>query len=713
MNIRPPCYLCAGLLVASATLTGGESGTRILIPRVMILWNSVCAGADSVDQRALEEILAVTGLRARRITPGDLGRDFDPAGSILVVPHGSSAAMSAGAAGEITALCERGCVLIADGPGPLADALGIRTGKPEQIEGVTDVLLHQSGIRWRDGESGCVIARVPRGSETVFEENRTHRPLAAILRRGKGRCLFTAPLVEATSGDGYTRFPSLPHAITEGLGLCPLFSRRAAETYFDPGYRFGAAPDSLARMWRAWGIRAVHVAAWYASSTPPFDYRALLDALHGEGILAYAWLEWPYVGRGFWDRHPGWRQKNALLQDAHLDFLFLMDLQNPACMALALDELEALLQLDWDGVDVAEFTLTGAGREALEGPAVPADFTGFTDTGRRGFALKEGFDPIELFDPGSRHYWKADTAGLGKFYRYRTAVNVATEHALFTRLRSISAGRRELMLTIVDNAQHPEFDNLLGFSMNETVLLLSEFNLTLMVEDPYPEWTKPPGRYREIRSYYRALLAGRPFLIDVNVVPMPEDRKGLFATAQPTGTEFLELWKYASGEGDRACFYSESSVDPPDWRLLPYAMAAGARASATGDSVTIDAPGTVMLRGGGGSVRLDGAEWRAWSDSEIIIPAGTHTVSCGPAESGARTALRLTSISGELQGARVSGDTLIVDYSAMGRCALGFTTVPRALLLDGAEVSPPLYRRGRGCEVYLPGGAHRSAVLAH
>jgi len=715
MTTRPALAYCTGILIAAAPAFPREAPRTeggFLVPRVAILWERAAAGADSVDQLALEEIFSVTGLGADRIGPGGLERGFDPRMSVLVVPHASSARMDARTARTIAALVERGCVLVSDGPGPLARALGIRTRRPERIGEVTDLLQPGLRIRWREGETGCVIAALPPGSRPVFEQARTHLPLGALLRQGNGRCLYIAPLVDPAGAGGYTRFPTLPLAITEGLGVRPPFSRRAAEAYFDPGYRFGVPPESLAHMWRAWGITCLHVAAWYASSAPPFDYRALLKALHEEGILAYAWLEWPYVGRGFWDRHPEWRQKNALLQDAHLDFLYLMDLQNPACMAGALGELEELLRLDWDGVDVAEFTLTGAGREALEGPAIPADFTGFTEGGRRGFALERGFDPIALFDSTSTHYWKNDTAALRDFYRYRTEVNVATERTLISRLRGIPGGPGELMLTIVDNARHPEFDDLLGFNMGETVALLNEFDVTLMVEDPYPEWSTPPVRYRSVRSYYRALLRGRPFLIDVNVVPMPEDRKGLFATEQPAGTEFLELWKYAAGEGDRACFYSESSVAPRDWRLLPFAMAAGTRTARSAGGLLVDAPRTVMLRGRGENLLIDGKACVAWNDSEIIIPAGRHMLS--PMAHGKRAgpALRLTSITGELRDARASGDTLLVDYSGTGRCALGFDTVPRAFLVDGKEVLPAVYRRGAGCEVRLPAGVHRCTAIA-
>jgi hypothetical protein len=111
----------------------------------------------------------------------------------------------------------------------------------------------------------------------------------------------------------------------------------------------------LVSIWKNWGIRAVHAAAWNYYDSPSYNYKLLISEAHKQGILVYAWLEWPYIGKGFWDAHPEWRGKNALLKDAQLDFLSLMDLQNPACMNQAINDLSGLLKDDWDGIDIAEF----------------------------------------------------------------------------------------------------------------------------------------------------------------------------------------------------------------------------------------------------------------------------------------------------------------------------------------------------------------------
>jgi len=678
--------------------------------QALIVWQFGAAGEDSLDQLSLEAIFRSVGLRPRRLNPGEIGGPASEPGEVLVVPHASAARMPESAARHVLAYVEEGNVLVTDGTSTLSALLGISPGRPEYVNDVADPVRPDVLTHWPGHQKAGWIKGYPKaGARIVYANRKGDHPLAVILKRGRGVCLYIAPLVDPRTDKGYSRFSTLPSVIVRELGCRPLIIRRAADAYFDPGYRNGYRAEALARMWRSWGITGIHVAAWYASGTPPYDYAGLIEALHRNGILVYAWLEWPYVGKGFWDSHPSWRQKNALLQDAHLDFLYLMDLQNPECMAAALGELQQLLALDWDGVDVAEFTLTGAGREALEGPAMPEFFTGFTDTGRREFSKQHGFDPIELFNPGSRHYWKTDTSALKTFYRYRTAVNYGTERALFRGIlnRDREEKRsRESMLTIVDNAVHPEFDDLLGFDMNETVAVTKEFGLTLDVEDPYTEWCRPPDRYTAIGAYYRRLLGGSRFMIDVNVVPMEEDRKELFSTGQATGTEFLQLWQYASAAADRVCFYCESSVYEKDWQLLPFAMAWKADLVSGPDSTIVDAPYTVTLRCGDEQrrVSMDGEPWPAYGDSEITVPAGKHVIRMVQAEGDGR--IRLVSMTGELTGARWGGDSLFVEYQSPGRCALGFDTVPGVILEDGMPTVLSLSASGSGCVVMAPPGRH-------
>ncbi len=100
--------------------------------------------------------------------------------------------------------------------------------------------------------------------------------------------------------------------------------------------------------------------------------------------------------------------------------------------------------------------------------------------------------------------------------------------------------------------------------------------MTLQVEDPYMEWTKPPERYSRLGETYRRFLGDHPFIIDINVVPVHSPEEKGYSISQPTGSEIFQLWGAAADQSSRVCFYSESTVFSHDWEILPYAMAARA-----------------------------------------------------------------------------------------------------------------------------------------
>jgi hypothetical protein len=472
--------------------------------------------------------------------------------------------------------------------------------------------------------------------------------------------------------------------------------------------------ETLAVKWKNWGIRSIHAAVWYYYQQPPYDFNRLIEAAHRNGILVYAWLEWPYVGKKFWDDHPAWRQKNALLQDAHLDFLYLMDFQNSACLQEAMNDLGQLLKFDWDGIDIAEFSITGCGSEALEGPLRPEYFTGFSDTARAEFRKLHGFDQLELFDQDSPHYWHSDSAALNTFFAYRIDVNNRLLHRIVKSLDSLNRlGHRnwEIILTIVDNSMHSEFDQLLGYDGKSTVELIKKYHLTLEVEDPYMEWSKPPERYKRLGEYYRKLLGDHPFIIDINIVPVPLLNNENHTKAQPTGAVFIQLWKKASEQSSRVCFYSESTVFPADWEALPFAMTENVVIQEDTSGWRISTPYTVMLAGieQSGRLLLDGRPWPCYSDEGIIIPSGEHQLKVsdtnGTVDSG-RIGMRLFSISGELLECRQNNDSLEVKYVSELRCILVLNEQPSTMILDGAISDIPVIGADGRWAVVTPPGIH-------
>ena len=715
-NVRKVCRIRLLLFACIAsTLPLASQPSTGYATRTFILWNANVTGSDSLDQQAFELTLQSIGFHPTRLDSDHLLTAPLDSNTLLVAPHASSKALTSAEVAFIIQHLRTGLSLITDGKSQLSSALGIKLAGPAKVSRVRDYQRPGLHPYWSDGPLVPWIAGAPQPSPKVmYSDRRTGHALGILMDVGKGRCLYLGPLFDPRTGRGYGRFATLTDAIVNGLRRTPLLFRRAADAYFDAGYRTGWSPDSLAAVWKGWGIRVVHAAAWYTYSDPPYDYRALIDACHRNGILVYAWLEWPYVGKGFWDNHPEWRQKNALLKDAHFDFLYLMDLRNPACMKSAIANLDSLLSFEWDGVDVAEFTLTGAGKHGLKGPARPDWFTGFTDYCRTEFKTIQGFDPLEFFDPRSPHYWETDSSGLEAFYRYRIQINDAAQHRLFSELERIKTQEKkswEPILTIVDNSRHPEFDDLLGFDMKRTLELVKEFDVTLQVEDPYLEWMKPPDRYSATSEYYRRLLADRPFIIDVNVVRMKPDRGKDFSTWLPIGTEVFQYWCFAASRNGRACFYCESSVAEKDWELMPYAMGADAIAIPDSDGWKVDAASTVLMRNifGEWGLLLDNRPWHAYNRSELIVPAGHHSVRRSGQPDGPHV-VRLISITGELLEVRGRETECRVDYFSRIRCVLSFSRRPSIISLDGVLATMPVLMNGEISTIIAPPGKHSIVV---
>jgi hypothetical protein len=685
------------------------------ILEAVLLWNNKASSVDSIDQESFASVVASTGLQVSKFRVEDVESRRIELDALLLVPHAASRSLSQRQVHLIVALVKKGMRIVADGPSPLLSALHFTLGDPSPVNVVVDRLMPDNRLCWADRPIVSWLSASEHGSfEVLYADSATGHPLVATGSIGKGKYIVLGPYFDEISGKGYSRFPTIVNAIARKLDVKPLFRRRGVDAYFDPGYRYNMKPESLATLWKTWGIRAVHAAAWYYNSAQVYDYGSLIEAAHRNGLLVYAWLEWPHVGVGFWNLHPEWRQKNALLQDAKLDFLHLMDLQNPDCMKTALDDLSRLLELDWDGVDIAEFTITGAGGGALEGPARPECFTSFGAPMRREFRELAGFDPLELVNPSSGHFWQKDTAGLNTFYEYRKTVNsrllrhvVESLHALMTK------GDRdwEFIHTIVDNSLHPEFNQLLGFDLNKTLSLVKEYRITLNVEDPYMEWTDPPDRYRRLRRTLMTLVHGRSSMIDINVVPIhPVTQQG-FASSQPTGTELLQQLQYASENGGRVCVYAESSVFEQDWRLIPYAMANGVAATRRHDGFDVNAQNTVTLElPASGTVFNNGKRWPCHGTDGIVLPPGSHHVTFRHGSGGNSPAsrdLRVEAISSELRDCKVKSTGFEITYSSPSRCLISLSALPKRIAVDGVARSLHVLRLRDSFIIVAPSGTHR------
>ena len=679
----------------------------------VIVWSSSAAGEDSIDQLSFMNAFKSIGLLPVQMSPSELSKTELHNNMLIILPHASALLMNEQDMNRIQNAVNKGARAITDGKSKFTDLMNMKLSSPIRVKTIKDFTFPSVHLHWADAPKVPLILNgSDKSCRLLYSDAVTGHAVGILKNSGKGMYLFLSPLFDPLSGEGYSRFPNLPNLVIKEMQCAPLFQRRGIDAYFDSGYRYDVPVKKLVAEWKSWGIKAVHADAWDAYLSPSYDYKLLISEAHKQGILVYAWLEWPYVGTGFWNAHPEWREKNALLKDAQLDFLSLMDLQNPACMKKALNDLSDLLKDDWDGIDIAEFSITGGVAGALDGPKEPTYFTGFNSIARKEFKSLYGFDQADLFNQSSEHFWKKDSIGLNNFYKYRVQVNNRLLKQIVGTLDSIKIANKrdwELIFTVLDNSLHPEFDKLLGFDLSNTLKLAKEFHVTLQVEDPQSEWTRPPARYEQLAKTYSEIIGDIPLAIDINVVPIhPANQKG-FASAQPTGTELFLQYNIADNACSRVCFYAESSVYPHDWEVFPYVMASGASLITDKHQWRIHTPHTVIMRNPvkHGKIFLDDKPWSCFSRDGIIIPKGGHVLSFGDsALVSENNNIRLTGISDELISCSQSGQGIDLIYQSPARCLINLNKSPIKIKVDGIPASLKVLKGNNGYIIFAPSGKH-------
>src|ERR1019366_4890025 len=102
--------------------------------------------------------------------------------------------------------------------------------------------------------------------------------------------------------------------------------------------------------------------------------------------------------------------------------------------------------------------------------------------------------------------WEEAPQDLQAFYRYRRDINSQLLKTFLEMLQQVNAKRGkswEVMVTLLDALQHPDFCDFLGIDFDRTIGLINQFDSTLQVEDPSSEWQKPPSRYIQMGQRYK------------------------------------------------------------------------------------------------------------------------------------------------------------------------------------------------------------------
>lgn len=605
---------------------------------------------------------------------------------------------AAAASKEWTGRVERGAFLILEGESPLAESFGFHGGKERvSVGSIIDIRRPKLPIVW---QKALEISRftMPNGARVFATERWTGAPVLAGFVRGAGAVLWVA----ASPGEqGYERFPYLLHALAD-LGLQTPFRSNRLWAFFDDSYRTRVDLDYFAARWRAAGIGALHVAAWhfYEPADEHDKYlNDLIAACHRKGILVYAWLELPHVSETFWNDHPEWREKTAVLQDAQLDWRKLMNLENPDCAHAVSQGVKTLIErFDWDGVNLAELYF-----ESLEGASNPTRFTPMNDDVRRRFQQEQGFDPLELFQS------RRDAVSMRAFLDFRAGLTRRMQEDWMGQIASLRAAKPNLDLTLthVDDRFDTRMKDAIGADAARVLPLAGEHDFTFLIEDPATVWNLGPQRYPEIARRYQPLTNHADKLaIDINVVDRYQD---VYPTKQQTGTELFELVHVASEAFARVALYFENSILPPDLKFLPAAAASVGRSEKVGSKWMLESPSGVGVSWTGGAW-VDGKPWPFTDGATVWLPAGSHTLEAAP--EGRET--RILDFNGDLQSAAVlPGGELQFSYRSSSRAIAILEQRPSILKLDGHEVDPELLSSGANWALLLPRGRHSAEIRFH
>jgi len=210
-----------------------------------------------------------------------------------------------------------GAALILEGSSPLATSFGfIPTSATVQTIHIVDEHNPALPVVWNKAIEIPPL-RNRRHRSRLAKERWTGAAVVAGYRLGAGAVLWIAT---DPGVNGYERFPYLPQALAD-LGFESSFRASRLWAFFDYSYRSRARSRLSRRTLARRRHRPIHAASWHFYDADPArdDYlRQLILACHRHGILVYAWVELPHVSEQFWNDHPAWREKTALLQDAEL-----------------------------------------------------------------------------------------------------------------------------------------------------------------------------------------------------------------------------------------------------------------------------------------------------------------------------------------------------------------------------------------------------------
>jgi uncharacterized protein YdaL len=694
--------------------TREAAATRLNPMKAAILWQPSAGGGENNNQQSFANAFRAYGVPPRMIPVSELGKTALDPREVLIVPHAAATALGAADVERIARFVKGGGQLILDGRSRLAEAVGIRfPGGTVTVQRVSDQAQVDLPLQWRPAVT-MQRFRVPDRAAILSNDMDNHSRVAGTFSVGSGKVLYLGVQFDPYTTDGVSHFPFLFEHALKAFDRTQQARRRSTELYFDPGLRTEVSIEDLATLWRRMGVRVVYASAWVFTPRYSYDYDRLIRVCHANGILVYAWFEFPQVSPLFWAQHPEWREK-AGAGDKLTSWRLAMNLANPKCREAALGFMSSVLdKWAWDGVNLAEINFDGKADGDKPWAMVPLN-----DDVRRSFRSAHHFDPKELFNPASPHWWKRDKAGWNSFLEYRTALVTDLHRAFLTELQPFAKTGKEVIVTMLDSLEHPEVRPDTGLDSMAIVGLMKEFPFTLQVEDPASAWKNPPSRYVRLADRYRSILPpGARFMIDINVIPNRDVDSTHLPTSPAVGAELAATVRAARSASDRVALYGDATIRTVDLDLISYAAAERASVSAGDTTWSVQTPHAVEMTVSSAikTFYLDNKTWNYWRPGFVLLPPGRHTVSASRGwfhlfDTNELTP-QLLQVSAPLMSADTTSSGLELEYDSPAPVYACLSKKPAGVSLDGPEAVILPGAREIASVVCLPAGHHHVNIAS-
>jgi hypothetical protein len=693
-----------------------------VVPVILIDPNA--KGKLSRDQESFLSAFESVGIDYQTILVSDF-LEIPQGTNLVVVPYAAAGKLSVQQTLFIVSALSQGMNLILEKESDLSARIGITpTGEEKKASYVRDEYYPQVNIHWR--QEGCYRNfEVPIDYVTYYSEKSSGDPVVIGGEYGKGKYLYLATLFDPTTSMGYGRYPYYLDLIQRQFGLWPTIKRECAEIYFEPGDREDVSIEDLVKMWKKNGFRTIYVAGWHVYPQWTYDYGRLIKLAHENAMLVYLWLELPHVGEKFWDDHPEWRERTATGEEAIVGWRRLMALTEESCREAVFVELSKLIRkYDWDGINLAQLYFEShldPQTHIPTGPGLPEVFTPMHSSVRESFQAQHGFDPMDLFDDSSPHFWQRHPDKWNLFEQFRKDLVVQLHREFLTffhQERKQKADDLEIVVTAIDDIYGKSIGKGIATDTRRLIALGKELPFSLQIEDSPQLWHLGPLRYKNISEIYRPLVMNESLILIINIVPYRVLKMSLAPTMQQTGMELNHLLRCALQDSNRVALYSESTIYEVDLPWVAYALGRNAKEKFSSHKWEVQSKTTVTIDldpEQHKDILVDGKLWPAYYKGKVILPSGTHVIQpVSKSEKLAntlKTTARLVGISGELQCCRMLSRGIEISYVSPARNYLIMNEKPRKVFVDGKLYNAEILDGISGFSLKLPAGSHSATIL--